>query len=79
MTTLSKEAPPSRSIPLGRFAEVDDVADTVLYLLSDPRSKVFFSGGGILPFYQVLACFQPRSLYLPAAAGNSAESGVRLL
>jgi NAD(P)-dependent dehydrogenase (short-subunit alcohol dehydrogenase family) len=55
VTTLSKEATPSRSIPLGRFAEVDDVADTVLYLLSDLRSKVFFQSG---PAAREVACLK---------------------
>jgi NAD(P)-dependent dehydrogenase (short-subunit alcohol dehydrogenase family) len=36
----AKREPMLRSIPLGRFAEVDDVADTVLYLLSDSAAMV---------------------------------------
>ena len=36
----AKRDPMLASIPLGRFAEVDDVADCVLYLLSDAAAMV---------------------------------------
>lgn len=48
LTTLGKEAwknpdkaaPMKESIPLGRFAEPEEIADTILYLLSDRASMV---------------------------------------